>query len=275
MSHDATNWAIKQRGLKPAAKVVLWHLCDRYHPDNGCFPSQDTLAADCEMSRSSLNQQLDTLEELGLIRREPRQDEATKRQKSTRYIFAFEKEWAQDVAEPCPDSGHGSVSEKSPEPCPENGKSRVQILDTNLVREPVIEPPVRASARGEGFSKLWEGWPIAHRPDNFDAASTIFHKLTDAEQVRAVDMAATFRRAQVLRKKPCRMISYLKSKAFDELYGAPELDGDGDFVIKPDRPEWGKWLGDIRQRYGEAGVQSIVKTGVYRTKTRWPQSVSA
>ncbi len=39
MSHRATNWAIQQRGLPPAAKLVLWHLCDRHNPDFGCFPS--------------------------------------------------------------------------------------------------------------------------------------------------------------------------------------------------------------------------------------------
>ena len=31
MSHDATNWAIQRRGLKPTTKIVLWHLCDRYN----------------------------------------------------------------------------------------------------------------------------------------------------------------------------------------------------------------------------------------------------
>ena len=44
MSHAATNWAIQQRGLKPTTKIVLWHLCDRFNPDFGCFPSQEQLA---------------------------------------------------------------------------------------------------------------------------------------------------------------------------------------------------------------------------------------
>jgi DNA-binding transcriptional MocR family regulator len=69
MSHAATNWAIQQRGLKPAAKIVLWHLCDRFNPDYGCFPSQARLAEDCEISRATLNRHLDDLEAAGLIRR--------------------------------------------------------------------------------------------------------------------------------------------------------------------------------------------------------------
>ena len=130
MSHKATNWAIQQRGLMPATKLVLWHLCDRHNPDFGCFPSQDQLAADVEISRSSLNTHLEKLEAAGLIRRHRRHSEGTHRRKSTRYILGFEDDFER---EPCPDIGHG----KPQKPCPDFGKSHVQNLDSNLVREPV------------------------------------------------------------------------------------------------------------------------------------------
>ena len=68
MSHAATTWAIQQRGLKPATKIVLWFLCDRHNPDFGCFPTQARLAEDAEMSISALNDHLSTLEGLGLPR---------------------------------------------------------------------------------------------------------------------------------------------------------------------------------------------------------------
>ena len=64
MSHAATNWAIQQRGLKPATKIVLWFLCDRHNPDFGCFPTQARLAEDAEMSISALNEHLTTLEDV-------------------------------------------------------------------------------------------------------------------------------------------------------------------------------------------------------------------
>ena len=172
MSHFATNWAIRQRELKPATKIVLWHLCDRHNPDYGCFPAQGRLAHDCEISRAALNSHLTLLETRGLLRRERRIDPGTKRQMSTRYILAFEDDFDQgpeslDVRGPCPDSGHGSAGEQfwdssalemesdekpcpdsghgavsrfSPEPCPENRQSRVQNLDTNSVREPLSKP---------------------------------------------------------------------------------------------------------------------------------------
>lgn len=146
MSHDATNWAIKQRGLKPATKLVLWHLCDRYNPDYGCFPKQETLAHDCEMSRSAVNEHLIALEKAGLIAREQRRDEKTRKQISTNYRFAFETDF------PCPESGHGTehpVSGFDEKPCPENAESRVRIPDTNIVIEPVREPVIERGGASE------------------------------------------------------------------------------------------------------------------------------
>ena len=90
MSHVATNWAFQVKGLSPTAKVLLLHLADRHNPDFGCFPSQDRIAADCEISRSTVNRHLDDLERIGLIRRIPRVDPETKKQKSTQYLLAFE-----------------------------------------------------------------------------------------------------------------------------------------------------------------------------------------
>lgn len=153
MSHKATNWAIQQRGLSPVTKLVLWHLCDRHNPDFGCFPTQDQLAADAEMSRASLNVHLEKLELASLIRRQRRVDEDTRKQKSTRYFLGFEDDFG---GGPCPESGHGNRPEPCPEsghgeeqkPCPDFGESRVQNLDTNLVREPVTTTTRDASARG-------------------------------------------------------------------------------------------------------------------------------
>ena len=175
MSHEATNWAIKQRGLKPTTKIVLWHLCDRFNPDYGCFPSQARLAHDCEISRSTLNDHLGQLEATGLLRRVPRIDPVTKRQMPTRYILGFEPGFTPADVVPCPETGHGvapigvdaetaaeidpdvtmsgdpcpefghgieavAVSGFCPDPCPENVQSRVRNPDTNLVREPLRKP---------------------------------------------------------------------------------------------------------------------------------------
>ena len=175
MSHAATNWAIQRRGLKPTTKIVLWHLCDRFNPDYGCFPSQARLAHDCEISRSTLNDHLGQLEAAGLLRRVPRIHPVTKRQMPTRYILGFEPGFTPHDPNPCPETGHGTlllggtvpgdqgsceemaneqdpcpktghgidarpVSDFDPDPCPENDQSRVRNPDTNLVREPLSKP---------------------------------------------------------------------------------------------------------------------------------------
>jgi DNA-binding transcriptional MocR family regulator len=136
MSHEATNWAIKQRGLKPTTKIVLWHLCDRFNPDYGCFPSQARLAHDCEVSRSTLNDHIGRLETAGLLRRAPRVDPVTKRQLPTRYILGFEPGFTPADAVP------------------------VRKPDTNLVRKPLSKPVKEeeedAAARDSDFDRFFE-----------------------------------------------------------------------------------------------------------------------
>lgn len=169
MSHAATNWAIRQKGLKPAAKIVLWHLCDRHHPDNGCFPMQTTLANDCEMSRSTLNLQLDKLEAMGLIRREISRDAGSKQQRPTRYFFAFEDEKAVSENETIPTK---AVSEKTPKPCPKKADSRVLKSDSNSVREPLREPCVpNGDTHTDFFSEFWEAHP---RPNDELGSEKLF-----------------------------------------------------------------------------------------------------
>ena len=73
MSHYMTALAMKQKGLKPATKIVLYWLADHHNGETGlCCPSVNTLADECEMDRSSIIRHLNTLEQLGLIQRTTR-----------------------------------------------------------------------------------------------------------------------------------------------------------------------------------------------------------
>jgi len=139
MSHEATNWAIKQRGIRPAAKVVLWHLCDRYHKDHGCFPSLDTLAEDCEMSRRSVQDQIDALVDAGLIRVEKKEREKGRLPLNS-YRFPFE--FFDDAGEPLANFALGKFTSS---PLANSRRRLGQNLPTNLVREPLKET---ARARG-------------------------------------------------------------------------------------------------------------------------------
>ncbi|SDX72464.1 helix-turn-helix domain-containing protein [Roseicitreum antarcticum] len=195
MSHKATVWAIQQRGLKPATKIVLWFLCDRHNPDFGCFPTQARLADDAEMSISALNDHLTKLEELRLIHRVRIHDPRTHKRQATRYILGFEEGFPQEPTpetgdgfcgteeeqhtDPTPDSGHGAISGFSPIPSPDFTQSHLRNPETNLVREPLSKPvkeeeDARAKVSDDFFAELltalglkanatlpawWQGWP--------------------------------------------------------------------------------------------------------------------
>jgi DNA-binding MarR family transcriptional regulator len=87
MSHYMTALAMKQTGLKPAAKIVLYWLADHYNGETGlCFPSLKKLADECEMDKSTIVRHLKALEEAGLIQRQAR-TRANGSQTSTSYLL--------------------------------------------------------------------------------------------------------------------------------------------------------------------------------------------
>ena len=89
MSHDATNWAMKLRGLAPTEKIVLYYLADCHNAQTGfCRPTLDVMADLCEMSRSTIVLCLKYLERRGLIKRY----RATGNQVSDRYVLEMHKE---------------------------------------------------------------------------------------------------------------------------------------------------------------------------------------
>lgn len=261
MSHAATNWAIAQRGLKPATKIVLWHLADCHNPSYGCFPSQDYLSDRCEMSRSSLNEHLATLENAGLIRRESRRCSRTKKQENTRYHLAFEDDFDKN---PSPETGHGpakAVSGIQQKPCPENDESRVQNLDTNPVREPVREPVTRESAseceeeknssdqpegltkRAEAlFFKSFKGW------DRFDVSPkqpmlTAWKRLSWEQMEAAADAVPRFlagKKAAGMRHAPA-ISTYLdlNERLWEAFPSVEEPEAQGPIHAPPFGPDWG------------------------------------
>jgi len=196
MSHAATNWAIQQRGLKPATKIVLWFLCDRHNPDFGYFPTQARLAEDAEMSISALNDHLATLEKLSLIHRIRAHDLDIHRRLPTRYILGFEQGFPQkpslengdgfvEIMEenhtPSPELPDGAISGFPGVPSPDFPQSHLRNPEYNLVREPLTKPVKEeedAQARGIDFDRFfaelltalgldpngtlpawWQGWP--------------------------------------------------------------------------------------------------------------------
>ena len=100
MSHYMTALAMKQKGLKPAAKIVLYWLADHHNGETGlCFPSLKTLANECEMDVATVKRHLAALEDMGLIERHKRHRENGS-QTSTQYMLRMSEPLAQNAPPP-------------------------------------------------------------------------------------------------------------------------------------------------------------------------------
>lgn len=72
MSIQAVAWAIDQKAGSAAGKVVLLCLANYADEDGKCWPSQETIAAETELSERSVREWLQKLEEAGLLTRTKR-----------------------------------------------------------------------------------------------------------------------------------------------------------------------------------------------------------
>jgi len=95
-------WAIKQRGLRPLDKWVLFLLAyrDNHEPPHGCFPSLNTIAADCGMSRSAVQESIGRLRAAGKIAITARKSGAA----SSSNFYSFPEVY-RDAAHPSPSGG--------------------------------------------------------------------------------------------------------------------------------------------------------------------------
>lgn len=101
MSHYMTALAMKQTGLKPATKIVLYWLADHHNGETGkCFPSLNRLASLAEMDKSTVVRHIDALVELGLVDRvhSNRNDGGYS---STNYILKLNDPLSQNATSPC------------------------------------------------------------------------------------------------------------------------------------------------------------------------------
>jgi DNA-binding transcriptional MocR family regulator len=141
MSHYMTALAMKQRGLKPAAKIVLYWLADHHNETTGaCFPSLKTLAQECEMGKSTLIRHLDDLEKAGLIERHERTRENGS-QTSTAYKLRLA---------PVPDRDT---------PCPKMKQAPVPNRDTHNLGIYNLGIEQDISCAIDGFAEFWERYP--------------------------------------------------------------------------------------------------------------------
>lgn len=144
MSHYMTALAMKQKGLKPAAKIVLYWLADHHNSETGaCFPSLSRLAEECEMNVATVKRHLLSLEQDRLIQRNQRTRENGS-QTSTQYILLIDDGLAQNAPAP---------SAKCASPLAQNNTPH-NLVNNNLVIEPSIFDVFNEIAESVGWPKV-------------------------------------------------------------------------------------------------------------------------
>ena len=147
MSHYMTALAMKQQGLKPATKIVLYWLADHHNGETGkCFPSLARLCKVTEMGKTALVGHLDTLEKLGLIERLRKYDN-NGAFKSTDYVLTLKDD---------------TLVRNTDNPCSDFAPPLVRNANTNLVSNNLGSKPYTSSKDDEVnyyFDQLWEMYP--------------------------------------------------------------------------------------------------------------------
>lgn len=152
MSHYMTALAMRQTGLKPAAKIVLYWLADHHNESTGdCFPSINRLAELCEMSRRSVENHLADLEAANLVERAQRYRE-TGGKTSNGYMLRLAESDAQNLRMGCAKAAHGDAQ-----------KLRMNnLVNINLGKEPSFLDCVSVF---DAFNEIAEktGWPTVQK----------------------------------------------------------------------------------------------------------------
>lgn len=141
------------------------------------------------------------------------------------------------------------------------------MLTTSLNEQESPQPP----KGGEDFNLVWEKYPLEHRGSRENAEGAFNHLDADerASVLRGIDGAVLAYRLRKTRTPALKI--FISARHFVEFDGAPEVDFDGYFKIKPGMPEWSAHLGEVRKEHGPVGVERVLKTGFMLRMSRWPQ----
>lgn len=91
MSWQASAWALKTRVGDPTLKILLLAIANYADPDGVCWPKNDTLAFDSEVSKRTIQRGIEKLAALGLIRAVPQFDKSGRQIHSKIHLLMTEK----------------------------------------------------------------------------------------------------------------------------------------------------------------------------------------
>lgn len=254
-----------------AAKMLLVCIANAHNTTSGaCHPSLERLATESGMSRTSVKRWLRWLEENKYLRVEERRD-GTGRQQSHSYILTL-SEGANLNPSPQNVEEESNLASREATRGPGEGANCEPPLKG---REEIPTTPQPPLSGGLSFAALLKEWPTEHQ-GNLENSEGAFDRLSATAKQRCIE-AAPLAVTVMGRRRDARfpaLVRYIREGIFNDFHNAPPADEDGRFVIKPGMAEWSPWLGWIRSKHGERGVESIVKLGYFLTDQRWPEGHS-
>jgi hypothetical protein len=231
-----------------------------------------------EIGRDKAYKLLSELEKARYLERE-RTRTADGRLSATNYTIFDEPVPGQLPLEPPPEKPH--VESPHPEntdvvsPRPENpgpGLPDTEKPDTykELTLQNSPQPPGTGGSGDFGIDKLLAIWPM-DKHGKRDVVEREWFALPELRRQRAVDCAKVFLlHARRRNEKIPRLSVYLSGALFDVVYGAPDVDPKGYYIIHDERPEWKPWLEHIRKTRGGEAVDKTIELRKLLAKRRWP-----
>lgn len=189
MSHYMTALAMKQKGLKPSAKIVLYWLADHHNGETGqCNPSFRRLSECCEMSRRSIIDHIAALEELGLVTVEHcRREKGGK--SANKYRLNLTEGEVQILHQGSANSALGGSANSAPDRTLEYtnlGKEHHDGSDEPVLFSEMEEPQSQEDRVESGFETFWkEIWPSHRRKAQKVDCRKIYRKACEGKHARA------------------------------------------------------------------------------------------
>lgn len=115
MSIQAVAWALKQRLGSPTLKVVLIAVANYADEDGVCWPSQERLAQDTDLTERSVRDVLKKLEAMGFIQRTPRHVNGNQRETDIIRLVSHRKNFPVAPPPENDDTATGSSRHSPPE----------------------------------------------------------------------------------------------------------------------------------------------------------------
>jgi hypothetical protein len=243
---------------------VLGILGTHTNNNGWCEVNQRVIAEKCGRSRETINRTIRDLCEFGYLSKREQRTKANGRTINLYQVLMDRPARAQDAAPLVTPASQGAVTPEDHNGCD---------VATSQLNDPSSneDPPSPPQAGDQGFAELRKAWPQDHW-GNLDNAGGAFAKLSGEDKSSAVRNAPAAALAFTRRKgRVPALAAYIRSRVFRDFDGGPEIDAEGDWRITPSRPEWGPWLGWVRSKHGQRGVDSVVKRGFFLVPTRWPE----